>query len=139
MDRPLNIGLRLPPFERVTDFHNWNRFAAVNDEFVALHMDDHAAQGAGFPSAIGMGNLQLSYVHMFLRAWLGEDGEIQNLDIRFGSPNFRGQTLQVLGRIVAIQEEGPTTMAQVDFSVEDATGTRTSFGVATVTIKGSSQ
>src|SRR5881398_3196658 len=36
----VTIGTELPVFVRTTGFHNWNRYAAVNDEFVPIHMDD---------------------------------------------------------------------------------------------------
>ena len=31
-------GDELPAFERTTDFAHWNRYAAVNDEFIDVHM-----------------------------------------------------------------------------------------------------
>ena len=43
----IEVGQQVPAFERETDFMNWNRYAAVNDEFVYLHMDDAVAKAAG--------------------------------------------------------------------------------------------
>jgi hypothetical protein len=40
------VGDELPPFVRTTGFDNWNRYAAVNDEFVPIHMDDDAGRAA---------------------------------------------------------------------------------------------
>ena len=37
-------GFEIPTFERTTDFMHWNRYAAVNDEFVYIHMDDEAGR-----------------------------------------------------------------------------------------------
>src|ERR1700749_2204090 len=72
-------GDELPPFTRVTGLDNWNRYAAVNDEFVPIHMDDEAGREAGYPTAFGMGNLQLAYLHSLVRGWLGDDGVIVSL------------------------------------------------------------
>ena len=69
---PVTVGEELPVFTRTTGFPVWNRFAAVNDEFVPIHMDDTAGQAAGMPGAFGMGNLQLAYLHNLVREWLGE-------------------------------------------------------------------
>src|SRR5579862_264289 len=66
------VGEELPTFQRTTDAENWNRFAAVNYEFVP-HLDDEGGRKAGYPSAFGMGNLQWSYLHNLLRNWLGDD------------------------------------------------------------------
>ena len=43
------VGTVLPAFERTTDFDHWNRYAAVNDEFIDVHMSTEAAQAAGQP------------------------------------------------------------------------------------------
>src|SRR3954464_10210602 len=39
-------GGQLPPWSRKSAFMNWNRYAAVNDEFVYIHMDDEAGRAA---------------------------------------------------------------------------------------------
>ena len=45
----LTVGMEIPEFQRATGLHNWNRYAAVNSEFVDIHMDDEAGQAAGYP------------------------------------------------------------------------------------------
>ena len=45
--RTAQVGDTLPTLQRTTAFHNWNRYAAVNDEFVPIHMDDEAGKAAG--------------------------------------------------------------------------------------------
>ena len=56
------IGDVLPVFERTTDFPEWNRYAAVNDEFIDVHMSADAARAAGQPDVFGMGNLRVGYL-----------------------------------------------------------------------------
>ncbi len=54
----VEVGQELPGFKRRTDLMNWNRYAAVNDEFIPIHMDDEAGrQGQNEQGAFGMGNL----------------------------------------------------------------------------------
>ena len=86
-----------PSFVRTTGFHNWNRYAAVNDEFVPIHMDDEAGRAQGFPGAFGMGNLMWSYLHNLLRDWMGDDGRIVTMACSFRSPNNRGMTVEARG------------------------------------------
>ena len=73
--RSLQVGEEIPAIVRQTGFDNWNRYAAVNEEFVPIHMDDEAGQAAGYATAFGMGNLQWSYLHNVVREWIGERGE----------------------------------------------------------------
>ena len=45
------IGDQLPAFTRTTDFANWNRYAAVNDEFIDVHMSEEAARLRASPTS----------------------------------------------------------------------------------------
>src|SRR5262245_54155722 len=65
------LGDELPVFERQTDLMNWNRFAAVNDEFAYIHMDDSAGLAAGQGGAFGMGALRIAFMLNSLRDWAG--------------------------------------------------------------------
>ncbi|MDT5044464.1 MAG: hypothetical protein QOG75_317, partial [Mycobacterium sp.] len=56
-------GVSLPGFSRITDLPHWNRYAAVNDEFIDVHMSVEAARAAGQPDIFGMGNLRVGYQH----------------------------------------------------------------------------
>lgn len=104
--REVAVGDQLPPFTRETGFANWNRYAAVNDEFVPIHMDDEAGQAAGYPTAFGMGNLQWSYLHNLIRTWMGEDGTLVSISCQFRGPNVKGQTVTAKGEVTAV-EDGP--------------------------------
>lgn len=124
------VGQEIPPFQRTTGLHNWNRYAAVNDEFVAIHMDDEAGREAGYPTAFGMGNLQWSYLHNLLRQWIGEEGRILRLSCQFRAPNTKGMTVTARGRVTAVRGR------EVDLEVwtESDDGAKLAPGTATVTL-----
>jgi acyl dehydratase len=92
-DSPWSPGSSAPPFVRHTDLANWNRYAAVNDEFIDIHMDAEAARKVGMPDAFGMGNLRIAYLHNQLRDWLGDAGDIAEFRCEFRGLNLRGDTL----------------------------------------------
>src|SRR3954453_15041502 len=96
---PAEAGLAIPPFLRETGFANWNRFAAVNDEFIPIHMDDAAAVEVGQKAAFGMGNLRVAYLHDALEAWIDGlgGGTIVDLAAQFRGLNFKGDTLTTTG------------------------------------------
>ena len=132
--RVIEVGDELPIFQRHTGFDCWNRFAAVNDEFVPIHMDDEAGQAAGFPTAFGMGNLLFSYLHNLVRQWLGEEGEILELGCQFRGANLKGQTVTALGRVTAVNNDGARTLADLELSTEDQEGNLLSPGHAKVAL-----
>ena len=63
----VKVGDEIPAWAKQTDFMHWNRYAAVNDEFVYIHMDDESGRNAGnAQGAFGMGNLRWAYLHNML-------------------------------------------------------------------------
>ena len=140
MAASVTIGTEVPEYVRTTDLANWNRYAAVNDEFVPIHMDDDAGRAAGFPSAFGMGNLLWAYLHNMLRDWIEADfagnGRIVSVDLSFRSPNLRGQTVAARGTVTAVREEGGATIVDLDVAVvdRDAPATVLAPGKATIAV-----
>ena len=130
----IKVGDELPTFVRATGFHNWNRYAAVNDEFVPIHMDDEAGKRAGYESAFGMGNLQWAYLHDLLRQWMGDDGRIVRLGCQFRSANVKGQTITAHGRVTAVRDEGNERIVDLDIWTEEQHGKKLAPGTATVAL-----
>jgi MaoC like domain len=130
----LTVGAEIPVFQRATGLQNWNRYAAVNDEFVDFHMDDEAGRAAGFATAFGMGNLQWSYLHSLLRNWIGDSGRIVQVACQFRSPNLRNQVVTAHGKITAIRTEGGETVVDLDVWTENDSGQAMAPGSATVVL-----
>jgi len=132
----LKVGDSVGSFERATGFDNWNRYAAVNDEFVPIHMDDDAGREAGYPTAFGMGTLQWAYLHNLLRDWVGENGRIISLSCQFRAPNIKGQTVTAHGTITALNEIDGETVVELDVWTEDQDGSPLAPGHAVVALAG---
>ena len=126
----MHVGDQLRPFIRRTDFDSWNRYAAVNDEFLPHCMSDEAARDEGFPMAFGMGNLQWSYVHSLLREFVGPNGSITRVDVQFRNPNLRGQILTAHGTVTAV--EGASIAIELWTQEDD--GSRLAIGSASVSL-----
>lgn len=125
------LGDTLGSWSRETGFPAWNRFAAVNDEFIAIHMDDAAAREAGMPAAFGMGNLLIAYQHELVRAWLPASGLLTRYAVRFRKPAFRGR-ITVSGSVTAVVDRPEGLEVELALSVVDADGDELAPGTATV-------
>jgi hypothetical protein len=136
MSTDIRPGTAVPPFQRTTGFHNWNRFAAVNDEFVDIHMDDGAGQAAGYPGAFGMGNLQWAYIHNMLRDWVGPDGRIVRVACQFRGPNLRNTVVTAHGTITAVRPAEGETLVDLDVWTETEGSGKVAVGTATVAVAG---
>jgi acyl dehydratase len=128
-------GDELPRFTRKTGFPAWNRFAAVNDEFVPIHMDDEAAQAAGLPGAIGMGLLQVAYLHNMVRDWLADRGRIVSFSCRFGSPNLKGQVVSARGKVTSVSGTEGRVEVGLEIWTEDEAGQRLAPGTCNVILE----
>jgi acyl dehydratase len=126
------VGQEISVFVRETGFANWNRYAAVNDEFVPIHMDDEAGRGAGYATAFGMGNLQWSYLHNVVREWMGEEGRIERLSCQFRGPNLKDQTVTGRGRVTAVRPGAGRTEVDLEVWTENQEGKPLAPGSATV-------
>jgi hypothetical protein len=126
-------GERLPPFVAPRGLEAWNRFAAVNDEFVAVHMDDEAGRRAGNEAgAFGMGNLRLSYIANMLRGWAGDDAEIRELRVEYRSRHQKDDVLTTTGTVVTVEAADGEALVTVDVDVVTEDGRSTAPGTAVV-------
>jgi len=128
------VGEELTPFVRVTDFAEWNRYAAVNDEFIDVHMSADAARAAGQPDVFGMGNLRIAYAHNVLHDWLDGRGDVAEFGCQFRGLNFRGDELTTWGRVTAVEERGGLPCADVELGVRNQAGDETMPATATVVL-----
>jgi acyl dehydratase len=128
------VGDEIPAFTRTTGFANWNRYAAVNDEFVPIHMDDEAGRAAGMNGAFGMGNLQWAYLHNVVRDWLGDRGRIVRMDCQFRAVNTKGQTVTAHGRVESVQERADDLLVELRVWTADQDGNPLAPGTCTVVV-----
>jgi acyl dehydratase len=131
------VGDELPTFERMSSFQHWNRYAAVNYEFVDIHMDDRAGRAAGYNGAFGMGNLQFAYLHNLIRAWAGDEARIVRLGCQFRAPNLNDLRTIARGRVTEVRQEDGRTVVELDVWTETEEGTVMAPGSATVVLPAS--
>jgi acyl dehydratase len=136
----VHIGDQIPEFVRTTHFAEWNRYAAVNDEFIPIHMDDEAGRAAGNDAgAFGMGNLRLAYLVNMLRYWIGDDGEIRSLKAQYRAMNQKGDELRCVGEVTGKEivegADGPEAVVHLKVDVIDQHGHSTTPGEASVVLR----
>ena len=125
-------GQEIRTFVRQTDLMHWNRYAAVNDEFLYIHMDPDYAKSIGQPDVFGMGNLRLGYLHNLPRGWIGEAGDIKRVGCQYRALNLRYDVLTGRGRITRKYVDNNEHLVDLDVWVENQRGENTCPGVATV-------
>ena len=131
----IQIGDELPAWSRKTDFMNWNRYAAVNDEFVYIHMDDEVGKAAlNEQGAFGMGNLRYTYMLNALRDWAGDEAIIKECGLQFRAINQKNDILTVTGKITDKQSQDGELLIFLEMNVINQAGEGTTPGHAIVSI-----
>ena len=129
------IGDKLPAWSRKTGFAEWNRYAAVNEEFVPFHMDDEAGRRAGnAQGAFGMGNLRYAYIVNALQDWLGEDGLIREVGCQYRAINQKDDVLTVVGEVAEKSVEDGENRLRLTINVVNQLGEATCPGHAVVVL-----
>jgi hypothetical protein len=129
----VTVGQELPHYVREAGFPAWNRYAAVNDEFIPIHMEDAAGTAAGYSGAFGMGNLQWAYLHCLLREWLaGTEGRIVKVHCQFRLASEQHHTVTAKGVVTGVRKEGSEQLVDLDVWTEIEDGTKLAPGSATV-------
>ena len=129
----VNVGDALPEWSRQTDFMHWNRYAAVNDEFIPIHMDDEAGRKAlNEQGAFGMGNLRYAYIVNALQDWIGDEAQIREIGCEFRAINQKNDLLTTTGKIVEKIVEGNDHLVRIETNVVNQDGAGTAPGHAIV-------
>lgn len=127
----ISVGTKLPKWSRKTSFAEWNRYAAVNEEFVPFHMDDEAGRRAGNEQgAFGMGNLRYAYIVNALQDWIGDQGVVREVGCQYRAINQKDDVLTVVGEVTEKRLEGDKTIVKLDVNVITAEGQPTCPGHA---------
>ncbi len=131
----INVGDKIPAWTRQTDFMHWNRYAAVNDEFVYIHMDDEAGRAAlNEQGAFGMGNLRYTYVLNALRDWVGDEVQIREVGLQFRAINQKNDVLTVVGEVTEKKVEDGENRVYLTINVDNQEGKGTCPGHAILTM-----
>ncbi|MCY4011480.1 MAG: MaoC/PaaZ C-terminal domain-containing protein [Gammaproteobacteria bacterium] len=131
----VNVGDTMPKWSRKTSFAEWNRYAAVNEEFVPFHMDDEAGRRAGNEQgAFGMGNLRYAYIVNALHAWIGDTGVVREVGCQYRAINQKDDVLTVIGEVTDKRTEGGEQRVYLDINVVNQDGGATCPGHAVVAL-----
>ncbi|HZC17867.1 MAG TPA: hypothetical protein VE309_14005 [Caulobacteraceae bacterium] len=131
----LKVGDDMPTWSRQTNFMHWNRYAAVNDEFVPFHMDDEDGRKAGnAQGAFGMGNLRYAYLANALRDWIGDEAEIREIGCQYRAINQKNDTLTVVGKVVELETVDGENRVKLETNVMNQNGEATCPGHAVVVL-----
>lgn len=128
----LRVGDALPGLMRgpLTPLHLM-RFSAAIENWHRIHYDERfAVDHDGLPGLLVSGSWKQHLVAQMVRAWLGQDGWLAELEVRFRRMNVAGETLTAWGAITALEETGGRGVVTCDVGIRNGDGMESSPGRA---------
>jgi acyl dehydratase len=128
----LRAGDELPRLTRgpLTPLHLM-RFSAAIENWHRIHYDERfAVEHDGLPGLLVSGSWKQHLVAQMVRAWLGPDGWLAELEVRFRRMNVAGETLTAWGTITGLEEIDGRGVVTCEVGIRNADGMESSPGRA---------
>jgi len=95
------VSDRLPVREWVPTQVQVRQYAEASGDYNPIHLDDNYARQAGLGGVIAHGMLTMAQMAAMLTEWIGTEGIISNLEVRFEQMVRPGDTIKFYGFVKA--------------------------------------
>ena len=124
-----SVGSALAPHSFTVTREDLRRYAAASGDPNPVHLEDAAAQAAGFDGVIAHGMLTLALAGRALEDWAGGPGRVRDLRAKFTRPvpvpdDERGAVVRVGGVVRSVEQH--------DDGIEVAIALEVTCGIDTV-------
>ena len=104
----------------------------VMEWLAGFHMLDKITQSRGMPMAVGLGDQTFCWLGTLLTNWIGDDGFLKKLSVRFEAPNWHGDTTWCKGEVTKKYVENGQGLIDIRIWGENQKGVVHTTGNATV-------
>lgn len=125
------VSDRLPVREWVPTHVQVRQYAEASGDFNPIHLDDNYARQAGLGGVIAHGMLTMAQMAAMLTDWIGIEGTISKLEVRFEQMVRPGDTIKCSGFVKARLEN----CLICDLEAFNEKMERVLSGLASITIK----
>lgn len=99
------VSDKLPVREWVPTHMQVRQYAEASGDFNPIHLDDNYARQAGLGGVIAHGMLTMAQMAAMLTDWIGSEGTITKLEVRFEHMVRPGDTIRCSGFVKARSED----------------------------------
>ena len=130
----VQVGDELPPLVKQPDTRQLVMYAGASGDFYQIHYDLEFAKAQELPGVILHGALKNAYLGQLVTDWMGEQGVLRQLSIRYRGMDIPGDTLTCRGRVTEKTDAGGEHLVHCDLSLENGKGETTTTGEAVVSL-----
>jgi acyl dehydratase len=103
----LKVGDSLPSLIKGPLTREWiKKYADASGDHNPIHIDEKTATAFGLPSVIAHGMLNMAFVAQHVTNWVGLEGSLKRIKVRFGAMVKPGDTLTCNGKITNKKVDG---------------------------------
>ena len=114
----VEVGAELPAMTKKPTTRQLVKWTGASQDWNELHYDHNVAQKAGLPSVIVHGHLTSSFLAQLLTDWIGEEGFVKKLEVKWKQFHFPGQDILCKGKVTDKRKEEDENIVEVDLWTE---------------------
>ena len=130
----VQVGDELPPLVKQPATKELVMYAGAAGDFYQIHYDLEFAKAQGLPGVIIHGAMKNAYLGQMVTDWMGEQGVLRQLSVRYRGMDVPGDTLTCRGRVTEKTDANGEHLLRCALSLENGKGEQTTTGEAVVSL-----
>jgi acyl dehydratase len=110
------------------------KYAGASGDFNPIHTVHHYAEKAGLGGVIAHGMLSMGFAGEGVTKWIGENGTLKRLKVRFTAITRPGDVVTIKGKVTEKEQVNDENLVICDIWIEKNDGAKTITGSATVSL-----
>jgi acyl dehydratase len=127
-------GMSIPELKKNCTSQQLVQWAAGSGDFYQIHYDKDFAIGTGLSGIIVHGALKNAFLGQLVHDWIGNNGRIKKYGCSYRGMDYPDQDILCRGVVRRKYEEGGEKLVDLEVWTEQADGTKTTPGTATVSL-----
>lgn len=136
----VEVGQELPAVVKRPSTRQLVKYAGASGDFYEVHYDKDFAVEIGLPGLIVHGALKNAYLAQVVTGWMGPEGVLRKLSVRYRGTDVPNDTLTCSGRVTRVYEQDGARhgarhgvrLVDCALTLENGQGEQTTTGTATV-------
>lgn len=127
-------GQGLPSLVKQPSKRQLVKYAGASGDFYEVHYDKDFAVEIGLPGLIVHGALKNAYLAQVVTDWIGPEGVLKKLSVKYRSTDVPDDALTCSGRVTKTYVDGELHQVDCVLSLTNGSGEQTTTGTATVVL-----
>mgnify|MGYP001463325350 FL=1 len=127
-------GQELPQLVKRPSRRQLVMYAGASGDFYEVHYDKDFAIEIGLPGLIVHGALKNAYLAQVITDWMGPEGVMKKLSVKYRGTDVPGDTLTCSGRVTKTYVNGEVHQVDCVLVLSNSNGEETTTGTATVVL-----